>query len=297
MPDHYVSSLFESDLIRIENFDCQGPKHSGEEMASNHEMVFVRKGAFERNNAFGRMVADSNHILFFHQNQSYQITHPLAGGDTSTVISIAPSALLDIIEVIDPSVQERPQAPFTSGHGLAGSRQQLRLHRVLRAASLGVEPLQIEEQVLTLAASVIRQAHHAAGRRHGCTRPPTASCRGAIANQAKIVLAERFREKLSLKQLASETFTSPYHLCRVFKRDTGLPIHHYLLRLRLTRSLDDIAENPGINLAQVAFGLGFSSHSHFTAAFQKAFGTPPSRFARESSARTVKELKARMGPQ
>jgi AraC-like DNA-binding protein len=297
MPDHYVSTVFETDIIRIENFHCHGTERSGEETASSHEIVFLRKGVYERRNSFGNVVADLNHILFFHRNQPYQIAHPLPGGDTSTVIAIAPSILREMVQSLDPSVEERPNAPFAAGHGLAEMQHHIRLHRVLRAASAGVEPLEIEENVLILAASAIRQPFQTVHGQRWRTPPTTLKGERDLVNQTKTVIAARFRDKLSLKRLASETFTSPYHLCRVFKRETGLSIHRYLLRLRLLHALDDIAETPGINLTQVAIHLGFSSHSHFTSAFQAAFGIPPSRFARELSGRSRKDLEAKMKPE
>ncbi|MFP5284798.1 MAG: AraC family transcriptional regulator, partial [Thermoanaerobaculia bacterium] len=35
---------------------------------------------------------------------------------------------------------------------------------------------------------------------------------------------------------------------------------------------------------------GYSSHSHFTSAFRKAFGMAPSAFRRKATAQTVREL-------
>ena len=59
-----------------------------------------------------------------------------------------------------------------------------------------------------------------------------------------------------------------------------MPIHRYLVQLRLARAL---VELPHTNdLTMLALDLGFSSHSHFTAAFRRAFGSPPSVF-REST--------------
>ena len=46
----------------------------------------------------------------------------------------------------------------------------------------------------------------------------------------------------------------------------------------------------------VALDLGYSSHSHFTAAFRQAFGIAPSAFRRKATAEAVRELSARLGP-
>ncbi|MBP0644825.1 helix-turn-helix domain-containing protein, partial [Mycobacterium tuberculosis] len=70
---------------------------------------------------------------------------------------------------------------------------------------------------------------------------------------------------------------------QVFRRVEGLPLHQYLLRLRLARALDRLA---GVeDLSQLAFELGFSSHSHFTATFRQVYGRSPADFQRATQVR------------
>ena len=49
----------------------------------------------------------------------------------------------------------------------------------------------------------------------------------------------------------------------------------YRVRLRLFSSLEQVCA--GEDLTSIALVHGFDSHSHFTAAFHRAFGVPPSR--------------------
>jgi AraC-like DNA-binding protein len=62
----------------------------------------------------------------------------------------------------------------------------------------------------------------------------------------------------------------------------GLPLYRYQLRLRLARALDLLAQDG--DLTTLALDLGFSSHSHFSAAFRQAYGRSPSEF-RQSALR------------
>jgi AraC-like DNA-binding protein len=64
----------------------------------------------------------------------------------------------------------------------------------------------------------------------------------------------------------------------------GLPLYRYHLRLRLARALDLIAERE--DLSDLAQDLGFSSHSHFSAAFRQAYGISPSEFTKDFDSRT-----------
>ena len=104
--------------------------------------------------------------------------------------------------------------------------------------------------------------------------------RRELVERAKRVLAETFRESLSLPVLAAHVGVSVFHLCRVFRRLTGFTLHGYRNALRLKAAL----ENLSADLTGVALELGFSSHSHFTAAFRKEFGVTPSALRRRSLA-------------
>lgn len=97
----------------------------------------------------------------------------------------------------------------------------------------------------------------------------------------KAILAERFCERLTLGEVARAAGVSPYHLCRIFSHEVGMPIHRYLNRLRLRDALRRVAERPAglpSSLTEVALDLGYSSHSHFSDAFRREFGISPTDF-------------------
>ena len=66
------------------------------------------------------------------------------------------------------------------------------------------------------------------------------------------------------------------HLCRSFKRCTGVTVHTYRQFLRLRSGLVRL-EQTDTSLADLALDLGFSHQSHFTEAFRKVFGAPPGK--------------------
>jgi AraC-like DNA-binding protein len=69
---------------------------------------------------------------------------------------------------------------------------------------------------------------------------------------------------------------SPVYLTQVFQQVEGLPLYRYQLYLRLARALDLITAYE--NVSTLALDLGFSSHSHFSAAFKRTYGRSPSAF-------------------
>jgi AraC family transcriptional regulator len=103
------------------------------------------------------------------------------------------------------------------------------------------------------------------------------------------ILGRRFREPLSLAELGRCSGYSVFHLSRIFRERSGLTLHAWQCRLRLLTALERVAE-PGTDLGEVAVELGYSSHSHLTAAFRDAFGVTPSAFRATATPRRVREL-------
>jgi AraC-like DNA-binding protein len=71
---------------------------------------------------------------------------------------------------------------------------------------------------------------------------------------------------------------SPVYLTQVFQQVEAMPLYRYQLRLRLARALEMLGHYD--DLARLGVDLGFSSHSHFSAAFRQAYGHTPAEFRR-----------------
>lgn len=57
-----------------------------------------------------------------------------------------------------------------------------------------------------------------------------------VVEQVRQYLHDRLMENVSLDELAQVAELSPSHLCRVFKKEIGLPPHTYQIRLRISRA-------------------------------------------------------------
>jgi AraC-like DNA-binding protein len=66
-------------------------------------------------------------------------------------------------------------------------------------------------------------------------------------------------------------------------------LHQYVTQLRLSRTLAEIPHTH--DLTALALDVGFSSHSHFSAAFRRAFGMTPSQFRDTSRRRLPRSLR------
>ena len=81
-----------------------------------------------------------------------------------------------------------------------------------------------------------------------------------------------------MSEIGASVGVSPVYLTQVFQQVEGLPLYRYHLRLRLARALDLLSQYD--DLTSLGMDLGFSSHSHFTAAFRQAYGRTPAEFRR-----------------
>jgi AraC family transcriptional regulator len=130
------------------------------------------------------------------------------------------------------------------------------------------EPLEAESLALTLAQRALGpHTTHPAGASAG---------RQKLADRAKLVLMSDLARRWTLADIAHEVGGSPVYLTQVFQQVEGLPLYRYQMRLRLARALTLLAQYN--DLTALSLELGFSSHSHFSAAFREAYGRTPSEF-------------------
>ena len=293
-----VTTLNDSPLVRIYGVRCR-PDHpdcGGEESSNGHHVVFPHAGVFVKHVRGRRVVADPSQVLFFTAGEPYRVSHPVPGGDDCTVFAFRDDVLLETIGTVDPGVQDRPHAPFARTHGLAGAGTLLP-ERALRHRLGNGKPnaLEIEERALALLGDVARNTSPEAARQSGDALQPraraaTARLRGEWVEATKLLLAARPEANPTLANLARGVGCSPFHLARLFRQAQGIPIHQYQLRLRLVLALERLLDG-STSLLALALDLGFTSHSHFTAAFRRAFGITPSAFRRSATNRRLAEMR------
>jgi AraC-like DNA-binding protein len=232
---------------------------------------------------------ESTRVLFFNRHETYRVSHPIAGGDTCTAIHFDDEALIDFLLSMDPFVAESAGRPFHSPAADCSASIVLNLHR-LRQLLLNkrqVDRLFVEETCVSLLANSIAGAYQTRDATRQPIRAATRQAHRDLVDAARVALARRFRDKLNLSELARAVFSSPFHLARIFRRETGLSLHRQLTRLRLRHALEHLADGKP-DLTMLALDLGFASHAHFTHTFRNEFGHVPSEFNRQLSMRGLR---------
>ncbi len=76
-----------------------------------------------------------------------------------------------------------------------------------------------------------------------------------------LFINDNLTSPLSLDTISEKFFISKYHLCRLFKEQTGLTVGKYITKKRLL--LAETLHSSGLSLTEAALGAGFGDYSSF----------------------------------
>lgn len=89
-------------------------------------------------------------------------------------------------------------------------------------------------------------------------------------------ISNHLTEEITLETLEREFFVSRYHICREFKRLTGLSPHAYIVKSRLNLCCRYIEQ--GLPINEVYSLGGFASYNHFFRAFKNEYRMTPKEY-------------------
>ncbi len=216
-------------------------------------------GAFRMRCSRGDALGDTNSAVLFNAGEVYEISHPVARPNRGVSIRVDQRAAAWAGDV-DHGDFEGPGVRLSAAALVDAHRVMVLLARTDR------EPMEIEETIAALIG-------HCRGLRPDGGRSTSANAARRV-ERAREVLNAAFADRLTLQGVAAEVGCSPWQLSRDFTRVTGVRMHRYLCRLRVRAAVGMLLRRR--DLTALALSVGFSSHSHFTAAFRQEFGVPPS---------------------
>jgi AraC family transcriptional regulator len=268
-PEVAAQVLLRTEAVTVRDICCAGNcRHqSPEECAAATELVFPYRGVYVRHVGQTSAIAEANQVLFFNVDEGYRVSHPVTGGDACLSLAIDETLLRELA----------PRALTRDGAALTFKQPRVRIDArtqalvaLLRHSLITgrAETLEAESLTLTLISRALgpRTAHSSVA----------SVGRQKLADRAKLVLATDLARRWTLGDIAAEVGGSPVYLTQVFQQVEGLPLYRYHLRLRLARALHLLPSYE--DLTALSLDLGFSSHSHFSAAFKAAYGRSPSEF-------------------
>lgn len=263
--------LLSSPLALVENVVCADSRRrpGAEAFSPDYQVAFPYRGAFIWHVGHEDVIGDPNQVLFVRGGEAFRASGPRPGGYAELIITPAVPVLDEITGADGFAHGEHPLFRIRSQR--ATPALQTMYARLLHATSAedGLDPLGAEEQTLTLLRAALQTG--------GARRAPSERTRRLISRAREYLQAE-FARPIRLSEVARAVGASPAYLTDVFRRFEGVSLQRYVTQLRLARAL---VELPHVrDLTALALDLGFSSHSHFTLAFRRAFACTPSQFRR-----------------
>jgi AraC-like DNA-binding protein len=97
-----------------------------------------------------------------------------------------------------------------------------------------------------------------------------------LVDKALEYLDKYYASVVNGDEVADQIGLSTSHFRTLFRRVTGQPFNRYLLNLRLEKAREMLIRGMG-SVAEVGQAVGFTSPAHFSRAFARRFGSPPSQ--------------------
>ncbi|MGN7358997.1 AraC family transcriptional regulator [Paenibacillus sp. SAF-054] len=98
-----------------------------------------------------------------------------------------------------------------------------------------------------------------------------------MLDRALAYIRERFREDMSLEDVAEHVHLNPYYFSKVFKQQTGETFIDYVTRLRIDRA-KDMMKDGELSLKEVCYAVGYKDPNYFSRVFKKVTGVTPSEY-------------------
>jgi AraC-like DNA-binding protein len=270
--------VFETPTVRVGAFRCptDHPSFRDSGPIRDHCFVFPRTPVVIQHKDGHPFAADPTLATLYNRGQEYRRERVSPDGDRCDWYAVADTLVREAVAERDPRSADNAERPIRFAFARTTADTYF-LQRELFTRLTGADApdaLFVEEAVLELLDRVIADAYTDPER---AARFAAAQRRAAesLAYDACELLGRRFAEPLTLADIAASIGSSPFHLCRSFRRATGITLHEYRNQLRLRSALDQLEGVQG-DLSQLALAVGYSSHSHFTASFRRAFGVTPS---------------------
>jgi AraC-like DNA-binding protein len=232
----------------------------------SHQLVLPYHGLFGYNVGSKEWLIDTARILCIDPGWEFRDQHPIAGLGHGAILITPTNELLE--EVSGTKVGRGGLFPAVSMPNPFDL--QLLTHTILNAGD-GENSLMHDELAIKALRKVV-------------TAPRRTFKSSNLVNRAKELIHAHGCDRLTLDSIARRLDTHPAYLTQEFTRSEGIPLYQYQLRCRLQRALLELPHCS--NITGLAFELGFSSHSHFTSLFGRAFGMTPSQYRDGDRART-----------
>ena len=263
--------LFDSPSLRLGVFQCPVSQSDFETAGDidTYHVCFPRTGVWLEYEDAPRFVADATRATLYNPHQAFRRCRISPEGDNTDWIAIGDALARDIVSQFSAADAAADRA-FRFRSAAVRQATYLAQRDLFRQARRGLpDRLEVEERAIAIISTVLGEAY-ASGEQPVRTGARTRR----LVECTREAILETLFENVGVTEVAARLGISVFHLCRVFRAATGMTLHAYRRDMRLRAALTLIPGHRG-QLSSLALQMGFHSHSHFTAAFRRAFGVAP----------------------
>ncbi len=100
-----------------------------------------------------------------------------------------------------------------------------------------------------------------------------------VLSRARQYIQANYASNLRLAEVARACKIGKFQLCRLFTRSTGTSYADYVSQVRIGKA-KELLLNPNLRVAEIGFGVGFQSVTHFDRVFKRLMGESPREYRR-----------------
>lgn len=271
----HIRELYRDSQLAISDACCRAPRSGwmSVEAASALQLILPRRGVFELRVRGEDYVGDPNGAFLIEKTETCQYRHPTGHGDDCLLLTFEDT----FADALRAWIGQRANVT-----AMRHAPAQLRVSPAVQFAAARLRwSLLTRSQVSTEVHASLNYllAELAEGNGH-IPAHSRVSGRRLLTPRARLLLASSPHAHWSLATLAQSLDSSPFHIAKLFRGDTGVAPHRFKTTLRLASALQRLAESDE-TVTTVALDLGFSSAAHFAQRFRAAFGVTPTAFRRD----------------